>query len=323
MRFQFLGLSSPGPLKREPPDHPFPLVIKHIFSVGYPPKSGKFPAADGEFVEQRYGEHCFDGIEQRSVCRVELLVAATARACVVDDVSAITVKIGIARIDPAKVGQQRYQSAIALVDAVTDLVKVGNIIPREDVFGVQPVDFHSMNFTAGLKKKNIRIDRPVILTKMIRHIIGKLWKILPRSLRRLTVRLSQTNFTVSVAAIVVNDKREVLLLNHVLRPRSGWGFPGGFLDADEPAADAIKREIREETGIDLEHLSFMRALVHGNHVEIVFAAKPVGEPQVLSSEIYELGWFGTDSLPDGTTLGQKMLIGEVLATKFDNRTVEN
>jgi ADP-ribose pyrophosphatase YjhB (NUDIX family) len=158
---------------------------------------------------------------------------------------------------------------------------------------------------------------------MIRQTIGKFWKILPRSVRRLTVRLSQTNFTVSVAAIVVNDKREILLLNHVLRPKSGWGFPGGFLDADESASDAIKREVKEETGIDLADLEFKRVLVHGHHIEIVFAARPVGEPQVLSSEIYELGWFGTDGLPDGTTMGQKMLIGEVLATKFDKPPNDN
>ena len=158
---------------------------------------------------------------------------------------------------------------------------------------------------------------------MIRQTIGKFWKILPRSVRRLTVRLTQTNFTVSVAAIVVNDKREVLLLNHVLRPQSGWGFPGGFLDAGESAMDAIKREVKEETGIDLVELDLMRVLVRERHIEIIFAARPVGEPKVLSSEIYELGWFGTDSLPDGTTLGQKMLIGEVLATKFDKPATEN
>lgn len=158
---------------------------------------------------------------------------------------------------------------------------------------------------------------------MIRQAIGKFWKILPPSVRRLTVRLSQTNFTVSVAAIVVNDKREVLLLDHVLRPKSGWGFPGGFLDAGEPAADAIKREVKEETGIHLSDLRFQRVLVRGNHVEIVFAARPVGEPEVLSSEIYKLGWFGTDHLPEGTTLGQKLLIGEVLATQFDKQPTDN
>jgi len=158
---------------------------------------------------------------------------------------------------------------------------------------------------------------------MLRQAIGKFWKILPRSVRRFTVRLSQTNFTVSVAAIVVNDKREVLLLNHVLRPHSGWGFPGGFLDAGESAPDAIRREINEETGIGLDDVRLYRVLVRGNHVEIIFSARPVGEPQVLSSEIYELGWFGTDALPEGTTIAQKMLIGEVLATQFDKPSVRN
>jgi ADP-ribose pyrophosphatase YjhB (NUDIX family) len=158
---------------------------------------------------------------------------------------------------------------------------------------------------------------------MFRQAIGKFWKILPRSVRRFTVRLSQTNFTVSVAAIVVNDKREVLLLNHVLRPHSGWGFPGGFLDAGESAPDAIRREINEETGIGLDDVRLYRVLVRGNHVEIIFSARPVGEPQVLSSEIYELGWFGTDALPEGTTIAQKMLIGEVLATQFDKPSVRN
>jgi 8-oxo-dGTP diphosphatase len=151
---------------------------------------------------------------------------------------------------------------------------------------------------------------------MLRETIGRFWKILPRAVRLRIVRATQTTFTASVAAIIINERREVLLLNHVLRPHSGWGFPGGFLDAGEQAHDAIKREVREETGIELENLQFRRVLVRGRHVEIVFSARPVGEARVLSSEIYELGWFGVERLPEGTTLAQKMLIGEVLNTEI-------
>ena len=135
---------------------------------------------------------------------------------------------------------------------------------------------------------------------------------LPRSARLRAVRLTQTTFTVSVGAIIINENREVLLLNHVLRPKSGWGFPGGFLDFAENPSEAIAREVREETGINLENLRLLRVMVRGRHLEIIFAARPVGEPRVLSREIYELGWFGFDSLPEGTTIAQKMLIGEVL-----------
>jgi ADP-ribose pyrophosphatase YjhB (NUDIX family) len=158
---------------------------------------------------------------------------------------------------------------------------------------------------------------------MIRRAIGKLWKILPRSVRLRIVRLTQVTYTVSVAAIIVNDKKETLLLNHVLRPRSGWGFPGGFLDANETPHEAIKREVMEETGLDLADLKLKRTMVRGRHLEIIFSARPVGNARVLTTEIYELGWFGTDALPDGTTIAQKMLIGEVLADEFDNRTPQN
>jgi len=153
----------------------------------------------------------------------------------------------------------------------------------------------------------------------MRRWIGKLWKLLPRSARVQIVRLTQVNFTVSVAAIVVNERNELLLLDHVLRPRSGWGFPGGFLDANESAADAIRREILEETGLKLNDLKLRRALVRGRHLELIFSARPVGEAKVLTSEIYRLGWFSRDSLPEGTTMSQAMLIGEVLADEFDNR----
>jgi hypothetical protein len=64
-------------------------------------------------------------------------------------------------------------------------------------------------------------------------------------------------------------------------------------------------------------------LVRGRHLEIIFSARPVGEARVLTSEIYELGWFGTAALPNGTTVAQKMLIGEVLANEFDNQSLQN
>ena len=147
---------------------------------------------------------------------------------------------------------------------------------------------------------------------MFRELIGKVWKMLPRAARTRLVRTTQTTFTASVTAIIINEKREVLLLDHVLRPKSGWGFPGGFLDAGEQAHEAVRREVREETGIELEDVKFCRVLIRGRHIEVVFTARPLGDLQVLSAEIYKLGWFAFDSLPNGTTMGQKMLIGEVL-----------
>jgi ADP-ribose pyrophosphatase YjhB (NUDIX family) len=146
----------------------------------------------------------------------------------------------------------------------------------------------------------------------MRRTIGKIWKTLPRGLRLLIVRSTNCTFTVSSAAIVVNRDREVLLLDHVLRPRSGWGLPGGFLDAGEHPADALKRELLEETGLVVRDVRLYDIRTVGRHLEILFSARASEEPALLSREIYRLGWFSRDSIPDGLPTPQRNAIYGVL-----------
>lgn len=51
------------------------------------------------------------------------------------------------------------------------------------------------------------------------------------------------------AGIVINDKEEVLM---VKTHNQGWVFPGGQVEVGENVIDAVKREIMEETGVDVE-----------------------------------------------------------------------
>ena len=54
---------------------------------------------------------------------------------------------------------------------------------------------------------------------------------------------------IAAAGIVVNDKNEILMIKN---NRRGWEFPGGQVEVGENVIDAVKREILEETGIDVE-----------------------------------------------------------------------
>lgn len=54
---------------------------------------------------------------------------------------------------------------------------------------------------------------------------------------------------VAAAGIVLNEKGEILLVKD---RRSGWVFPGGMVEEGENVIDAVKREVMEETGIDIE-----------------------------------------------------------------------
>jgi ADP-ribose pyrophosphatase YjhB (NUDIX family) len=134
-------------------------------------------------------------------------------------------------------------------------------------------------------------------------------------MRARLVRSVQTSFTVSAAAIVTNEEGKVLLLNHVLRPDSGWGYPGGFVNKGEQAEDAIRREVREETGIDLDKLELHDVRNSGTHIEIIFVAKSVGEPEVRSREIIELGWFGIDDFPQELPRRQQEQIRKTLSRR--------
>lgn len=151
---------------------------------------------------------------------------------------------------------------------------------------------------------------------MIKRLISNLWRKMPRSLRKRVVRLTQSRFTVSAAAVVLNSKKEVLLLDHLLRPGNGWGLPGGFVDKGETPEQAVKRELFEETKIEITSLRFVKMHTNKLHIEVIFAGKYDGPVDIDSYEILSYGWFEFEKLPKGFNYGQKILIEKVLADEI-------
>jgi ADP-ribose pyrophosphatase YjhB (NUDIX family) len=54
---------------------------------------------------------------------------------------------------------------------------------------------------------------------------------------------------VSVSGLIENYEGKILML---LSPDRGWEIPGGQVEEGESLIDALKREVKEETGIDIE-----------------------------------------------------------------------
>ena len=54
---------------------------------------------------------------------------------------------------------------------------------------------------------------------------------------------------IAVGGIVINEKNEILMVKHL---RQGWVYPGGMVEVGENVIDGLKREVMEETGVDIE-----------------------------------------------------------------------
>ena len=149
---------------------------------------------------------------------------------------------------------------------------------------------------------------------MLTEFLGAIWRRLPGSLRRRLVRTGQRRFTVTAGAIIFDDDGRVLLLEHVFRPDGGWGIPGGFLSKGEQPETALRREMREEIGIELEQVEmlFARTLPRPRQIEIYFAARAIGTPQPCSFEIRTAEWFKIDNLPAELSQDQRRLIQRAL-----------
>ncbi len=150
---------------------------------------------------------------------------------------------------------------------------------------------------------------------MLRNLLGALWRNSPKSFRRWSVRLIEPRFAVTTGAVVVDRRGRVLLLKHVFRVGSGWGIPGGFMEKGEQPEEAVRRELREEVGLEVEsaRLVFVRTLKRPTQVEIMFHCRPLGEASPQSLEIKRAVWFEMDELPQGLSQDQRRLIARVLS----------
>jgi ADP-ribose pyrophosphatase YjhB (NUDIX family) len=150
---------------------------------------------------------------------------------------------------------------------------------------------------------------------MLKQFFGAVWRYLPSWVRYRLTRIGQKRFTVTTAVAIFDDEGSVLLLEHVFRPDSGWGLPGGFLTSGEQPEAGVRREIREEVGIELEQVEilFARSLGRLRQVEIYFRAKAAGIPKPRSFEIKRAEWFTRDALPPDLSKDQIRLIDRALS----------
>lgn len=70
-----------------------------------------------------------------------------------------------------------------------------------------------------------------------------------------TYEYARPAVTADIVLITSEVQPRVLLIQRAHEPFAGaWALPGGFVNADEPIVDAAKRELHEETGLEVDSL---------------------------------------------------------------------
>lgn len=118
---------------------------------------------------------------------------------------------------------------------------------------------------------------------------------------------------VGVGAIIVNERGELFMARRgplAKNERGLWEFPGGSVEYGERLAEALKREIREEYGVEIEVGTLLDVVDHILPDENQHWVSPTyicrilsGEPRILEpGKCTEIGWFALDQIAEDITI---------------------
>ena len=104
----------------------------------------------------------------------------------------------------------------------------------------------------------------------------------------------------AIIVLIERDDRILLARGRAFVPRR-FGIIAGFVEPGESLEDAVRREVHEEVGIDIDHIDYFGSqpwpFPHG--IMIGFRATHLdGEITLGDGELAEAGWYGADDLPE-------------------------
>ena len=136
-----------------------------------------------------------------------------------------------------------------------------------------------------------------------RKFVGRVFRAVPTPLREFVVRRTTPSYVMGAMCRVERDDGCVLLVKPSYR--SVWTLPGGVSERGESPIDCMRRELREETGLECEVIGEPVVLLDPSRriLDFVYRARlrpgiNPGDARATSFEIAEVGWFEPEQIPE-------------------------
>ncbi|WLD94323.1 NUDIX hydrolase [Alkalihalobacillus sp. AL-G] len=129
---------------------------------------------------------------------------------------------------------------------------------------------------------------------------------------------------VGAVAVIVDEQNRILLQQRKF-PKGVWGVPGGLMELAESTEDVAKREVYEETGLEISDLKLINVYSGSDHfikaqngdefyvvTVAYFTHNFEGEMKVDTSESIKYEFFSPDKLPKNMVKSHRLILDEYL-----------
>lgn len=130
----------------------------------------------------------------------------------------------------------------------------------------------------------------------------------------------EKNIRVGAIALLKNENNEILMMLRNKEPaKDKWAIPGGKVEMFETLEETLKREMKEELGVQIEVTNFLCNVQDINKEKGEHWIMPVYETKIVSGNIVniepekhkKLKWFHIDEVPENISYMTQMVINEI------------